>query len=92
MTVVVVGKVMPTARKAFEEPVVHVRARAVPLSKKRKMILRLSVGVPESALIVRAFACAVAAYMSKLSLFHASGLAMVAVELTLGVMVLLVSV
>jgi hypothetical protein len=56
LIVVVVGSVIPTARKDFEDPVVHVKARAVPLSKKRKMIFCALTGVPESALIVSALA------------------------------------
>ena len=56
---VVVGSVMPIGENDLDVPVVHVKARAVPLSLRRKMVFCPSVGVPASALIVRALAKAV---------------------------------
>jgi hypothetical protein len=89
---VVVGKVIPIAENDLDVPVVQVNALAVPLSRNRNIAFCPSVGVPASALMVSAPACAVAAHSSKLSLFQAKGDVMLAEELTLGVIVLLVSV
>jgi hypothetical protein len=84
---VVVGKVTPTTRNELVEPVVQVKARAVPLSLNLNIIRWPSAGEAfASALIVKAFAKAVIAYSSKDVLFQAKGDVTLAALLTLGLM------
>ena len=84
---VVVGRVTPTTRNELVEPVVQVKARAVPLSLNLNIIRWPSAGeVFASALIVRALAKAVIAYSSKEVLFQAKGDVTLVALLTLGLM------